>query len=218
MPMTTVTPNPAIADHDAFPRRDASAYSPRWRNRTAAYAPANTSASSSKAGGSRRPATKVSTIASSRTSRSVGDPVSCAFAAHTNADHAHHTRARTSSERPRPAQVRSRDRSAVTWVTAKTKTRSQSSSTALVRRSSAMGATATSSPERRFEETAGGEHERVVPRAARELDRRRQPVPRGGAPPRERGPAYRAPREGQPDHAPAKRESPMPVGGATMGT
>jgi hypothetical protein len=35
MPITTVTANPAIAVKDAFPRRDASAYSARCRSRTA---------------------------------------------------------------------------------------------------------------------------------------------------------------------------------------
>src|SRR3979490_2741657 len=78
---------------------------------------------------------KMRTIASRSASRSVGAAVSCAFAAHTNADHAHQTRARTSIERPKPAHVRSWASSAVTCVTAKTKTRSQRSSTGLVRRS-----------------------------------------------------------------------------------
>ena len=69
--------------------------------------------------------------------------MSCAFAAQTKADHAHHTSARTSIERPSPAHVRSLASSSVTWVTAKTNTRSHSSSTGLVRRSSAIGSVAT---------------------------------------------------------------------------
>jgi hypothetical protein len=36
MPMSTVIPNPAIAAHDAFPRREASAYRARWSRRTPA--------------------------------------------------------------------------------------------------------------------------------------------------------------------------------------
>ena len=82
-----------------------------------------------------RPVTKMRTIASSSDPRRTGESLSCALAAHTNADHAHHTSASTSIERPNPAQVSECASSAVTCVTAKTKTRSQRSSTGLVRRS-----------------------------------------------------------------------------------
>ncbi len=36
MPITTVTANPAIAAHEAFPTRDAWAYSARCKSRTTA--------------------------------------------------------------------------------------------------------------------------------------------------------------------------------------
>src|SRR4029078_7213664 len=63
---------------------------------------------------------------------------SVAFAAHTNADHAHQISASTNSPSPAPSHVRWCEMSDVTCVTAKTKTRSQSSSTGDVRRSSLM--------------------------------------------------------------------------------
>ena len=50
---------------------------------------------------------KMRTIARRSAIRSTGEAVSCAFAAHTNADHAHHTSASTSIERPKPAHERS---------------------------------------------------------------------------------------------------------------
>src|SRR5690349_20431195 len=103
MPTTTVTANPAIADHDALPLREASAYTARWMSRTTAYVPANTIASLPNACGTASPATKMKTVAVSSAASRLGDPAACAFAAHTNADHAHHTRARTSIERPNPA-------------------------------------------------------------------------------------------------------------------
>ena len=78
---------------------------------------------------------KIATDEINRPARSVGESASCAFAAHTNADHAHHTSARTSIARPNPRQVWSRHRSVVTCVIANTNTRSHSSSTGLVRRS-----------------------------------------------------------------------------------
>ena len=76
----------------------------------------------------------------SRHARSIRDCSSCALAAHTNADHAHHTRARTSIASPNRAQLVSCASSVVTWVTAKTKTRSHSNSTGVVRRSAAGSA------------------------------------------------------------------------------
>ena len=80
---------------------------------------------------------KIATDEISRQARSVGESATCAFAAHTYADHAHHTSASTSIARPNPRQVRSRHSSVVTWVIANTNTRSQSSSTgAWSRRSS----------------------------------------------------------------------------------
>src|ERR1700733_440064 len=81
---------------------------------------------------------KIAIEDTSRQARSVGEPATCAFAAHTNADHAHHTSASTSIARPNPRQVRSRHSSVVTCVIANTNTRSHSSSTGLDRRSSAV--------------------------------------------------------------------------------
>ena len=72
----------------------------------------------------------------SRTGRLLG---SCTFVTQTNADHAHHTRASTSSPRPSPPHERSWYSSSVTCVTANTNTRSHSSSTGVVRRSAAAG-------------------------------------------------------------------------------
>ena len=79
---------------------------------------------------------KMKTVASSRHSRRLGAVVGCAFAAQTNADHAHQISASASIERPKPDQVKSRESSEVTCVTANTNTRSHNSSSGLVRRSS----------------------------------------------------------------------------------
>ena len=65
IPSATVSPNPAIADHDALPLREASAYTPRWMNRTTAYVPANRIASLPNACGSDRPVTKMNIVATS---------------------------------------------------------------------------------------------------------------------------------------------------------
>src|SRR5947209_11793548 len=83
---------------------------------------------------------KMNAVASSRAIRSDAESLSWAFAAHTNADHAHHTSARISIARPNPAQLRWRESSVVTWVIANTNTKSNSSSIGRVRRSEATGA------------------------------------------------------------------------------
>ena len=151
--------------------------------------------------------------------------MSCAFAAHTNADHAHHTSASTSIERPRPAHVRSLASSVVTWVTAKTNTRSHSSSTGLVRRSSAMGSTATLTGAgsasrlamRGLEQRPGGEDEGVVARPPDELERRRAARARP-ARTAARGPGAPTTLHGNVSRITRSRSarSPTPDGGATI--
>ena len=136
IPVTAVVPKPAIAAHDALPRRDACTYRPRWSNRTTAYVQANSVPSLPNAWGTDSPATKMNTVATSSVGRTTGESAGLAFTTHTKADHAHHISASTSIARPKPAQLCSRESSVVTWVTANTNTRSQNSSTGLVRRSS----------------------------------------------------------------------------------
>src|SRR5690348_2465458 len=81
---------------------------------------------------------KITAVENSRQTRTVPDAAVCAFAAHTNADQAHHTSASTSIERANHPQVRSRDSSEETSVTANTNTRSHSSSTGVVRCSGSL--------------------------------------------------------------------------------
>src|SRR3954453_6976190 len=97
-------------------------------------------ASSPNAWGTASATTKVRIIARKRSARTCDALGSWAFVTHTNADHAHHTSARTSMALPNPAHVRSCASRVDTWVTAKTNTRSQNSSTEDVRRSTAAGA------------------------------------------------------------------------------
>src|SRR5437763_1875500 len=133
--MATVIANPTIADQEAFPRRDASAYRIRCMKRTTAYVVANISPSDPNASGIARPAMKMNAVAASKQRRSDLESAACAFAAHTKADQAHHTSARISIARPKPAQLNWRESSVVTWAIANTNTKSHSSSTGLVRRS-----------------------------------------------------------------------------------
>src|SRR5437764_3479578 len=99
------------------------------------YVTANRVASVPNACGSARPVRRINREASSKTPRSTAASGSWALVAHTNADHAHHTSARTSIERPKPVQDRLDPSRVVTWVTANTNTRSHRSSTAPVERS-----------------------------------------------------------------------------------
>ena len=141
----TVTAKPAIAAHDALPRRDASAYSARCRNRTPAYGDGEErGASSPNACGSARPGDEDEHHREqqdqpqrrARRCPARSPPTRTPTTPTTRA------RARASSARTPPTSGRCAS-SAVTCVTAKTKTRSHSSSTGLVRRSSAIGSTGT---------------------------------------------------------------------------
>src|SRR4051812_13624971 len=107
--------------------------------RTSAYETAKVVASLPKAWGRVRPVMKIETSARTRAARKVVLAGSVAFAAQTNADHAHQIRASSNRPCPSPSQLSSSEMSDVTCVTAKTKTRSQRSSTGAVRRSALEG-------------------------------------------------------------------------------
>ena len=69
IPITTVTAKPAIADHDAFPLREASVYRARCRKRTSAYAHANSTPALSNACGSDSPTMKIRTVPDEQVAR-----------------------------------------------------------------------------------------------------------------------------------------------------
>ncbi len=87
---------------------------------------------------------KMSTVESSSTTRSTGESPASALAAHTNADHAHHTSASTSIASPNRVHPTSSNSSVVTCVIANTNTRSHRSSTGELRRSDAVSPDAVS--------------------------------------------------------------------------
>jgi hypothetical protein len=132
MPIATVAANPAIADHEAWPppraRREPSAGNGRRRRCGRRASPSRQTPEGE------RPVMKIRTIPSSRTPRRTRDRSCSAFAAHTKADHAHHTSADASRGRNR-AGVRSREEASRPG-SRQHEHQVHNSSTGLVRRSS----------------------------------------------------------------------------------